>query len=73
MDKTTRLAIYALVLARKKWAFDANLRDRGILTPHTVKAAKKVGEINAAIAELQSRAGVVAETENQFHPVLEED
>lgn len=73
MDKTTKTAVYALILHRRKWAFDANLYDRGILTPYTVKAAKKVKEINAAIAELHSRAGVAVEAETCFHPVLEED
>ena len=38
MDKTTKTAIYALILLRRKWAFDANLYDRGILTPYTLKA-----------------------------------
>jgi hypothetical protein len=54
MDKTTKLAIDALVREKQRIAFDANLFDlRLACTPHAKRCSERRKEIEGAIAKLK--------------------
>ena len=56
MDKTTKLAIDALVREKQRIAFDANLFDlRLACTPHAKRCSERRKEIQAAIAKLKQK------------------
>ena len=66
MDKTSRLAIDALVREKKRIAFDANLFDlRLACTPHAKRCSERRKEIDAAIADLteQNRTPAIEQLE----------